>query len=236
MMRLFFALLWMIPLASQAAWVNLFGTGTERSGHAVQLDNEALVSGLRQVLAQSSDQAANVLGRPDGYRLNPRVAISLPPGLHDIERDLRHFGLDRYIDDLVYDMNRAAEAAVPDAKNLLLADIDSLTIDDPGSVVRGPDDAATAYLRAHTEASLVSSLRPVIARATEVSGAAAAYKELLRKGSYFGKLGEDKKLDLDDYIARRTIDGMFIMMADEEHRIRHSPRARSTQLMKQMFR
>ncbi|MHB8455774.1 MAG: DUF4197 domain-containing protein [Acidiferrobacterales bacterium] len=236
MMRLlFFTLLWMMPLASHAAWANWFGIGTDKSEHAVQLDDDSLVSGLRQVLEQSSDQAANLLGRPDGYRLNPRVAIGLPPGLHNVEQDLRRFGMDRYIDDLVYDMNRAAEAAVPDAKTLLLADIQNLTIDDPGSIVRGPDDAATAYLRTHTQTSLVASLRPVIARTTEVSGATAAYKELLRKGSYFGKSAEDTNLDIDDYIARRMIDGMFITMADEEHRIRHNPRARSTQLMKQMF-
>ncbi len=233
---LVFTLLCMMPLASQAGWGNWFGTRTEKPGYAVQLDNESLVSGLRQVLEQSSDQAANLLGRPDGYRLNPRVAIGLPPDLHDIERNLRRFGMDRSIDDLVYDMNRAAEAAVPDAKTQLLADINSLSIDDPGSIVRGPDDAATAYLRARTEASLVASLRPVIARTTEVSGATAAYKELLKKGSYFGKPREEANPDLDDYIARRMIDGMFITMADEEHRIRHNPRARSTQLMKQMFR
>lgn len=234
--RLLLVLLGLAPIASDAGLLNWGKGSTNAAAPATPLDNQTLAIGLQQVLDQAAASAVNMLGRPDGFRLNPRVAIGLPPDLDGVAQSLRRFGMGSDVNEFVADINKAAEAAVPDAKPILLAEIHALTIGNADVIVRGPDDAATAYFRAQSRADLVARLKPVVAQTINASGTTAAYRQLLRKASYFGSSASERSADLEDYVAQRMADGIFIMMADEEHRIRHDAAARTTPLLRQIFR
>lgn len=200
------------------------------------LDPQVEAQAVREALAQAADQAVNRLGRPDGYYGNPRVRIELPEELARAERGLRRYGLERYVEEFVQSMNRAAEAAVPVTKPVLLAEVQDMSLADATAIVHGDDDAATRYFRAHTEAQLAQRLRPVVADATSRAGATAAYKRLLKKAALLDRSSGTARVDLDAYVTRETLAGLYLVMAEEERRIRSDPLARGTDILKRVFR
>jgi len=191
---------------------------------------------VRQALSQSADTAVNSLGRADGYWANPRVRVPLPEELRRIEKALRRYGLERYAEEFAESLNRAAEAAVPVAKPVLLAAIHDMSLNDVAAIVRGNDDAATRYFREHTETALRERLRPIVADATAHANVTASYKRLMKKAAFLEKAVEPGRLDLDAYVTRAALDGLYLLMAEEEQRIRRNPLARGTDLLKQVFR
>jgi len=208
--------------------------GKLRVASAIDPDRQA--QAVRQTLSQSADAAVNRLGRADGYWANPLARIPLPEELRRFEKSLRRYGLERYAEEFAESLNRAAEAAVPLAKPVLLAAIRDMSLSDAVGIVRGDDDAATRYFRAHTDAVLREHLKPIVAEATARANVTAAYKRLMKKAAFLEKAVEPGHLDLDTYVTRAALDGLYLLMAEEERRIRRNPLARSTDLMKKVFR
>jgi hypothetical protein len=202
----------------------------------VAADPDTQAQAVRQVLSQSVDMAVNRLGRTDGYWANPQVRIPLPEELRRVEKTLRRYGLERYAEEFSESLNRAAEAAVPVAKPVLLAAIRDMSLNDAVGIVRGNDDAATQYFRVHTDAVLRERLRPIVADATAHAHVTAAYKRLMKKATFLEKAVEPGYLDLDAYVTRAALDGLYLLMAEEEQRIRRNPLARTTDLLKNVFR
>jgi len=191
---------------------------------------------VRQALTQAVDVAVSQLGRTDGYWSNPQVRIPLPEELRHLEKTLRRVGLERYVVEFDESLNRAAEEAVPAAKPVLVAAIRELSLRDAVDIVRGGDDAATRYFRYHSDAVLRERLQPIVAQAMSRVQVAAAYKRLMKKSAFLDKAAEPGHLDLDAYVTRETVNGLYLLMAEEERRIRRDPLARSTELLKSVFR
>jgi hypothetical protein len=204
--------------------------------HPVAADPDTQAQAVRQALAQSVDMAVNRLGRADGYWANPQVRIPLPESLRRVEKTLRRYGLERHADDFAESLNRAAEAAVPVAKPVLLAAIRDMSLNDAVGIVRGGEDAATRYFRTHTDVALHERLKPIVAEATARANVTAAYKRLMKKATFLDKAVEPGQLDLDAYVTRAALDGLYLLMAEEERRIRRNPLARSTDLLQRVFR
>lgn len=202
----------------------------------VAADSDAQAQAVRQALSQSADMAVNRLGRVNGYWENPQVRIPLPESLRRVEKMLRRYGLERYADDFSESLNRAAEAAVPAAKPVLLTAIRDMSLDDAVGIVRGDEDAATRYFRLHTDVVLHERLKPIVAQATARANVTAAYKRLMKKVTVLDKTVDPGHLDLDAYVTRAALDGLYLLMAEEERRIRRNPLARSTDLLKKVFR
>jgi len=190
---------------------------------------------VRQALSQSVDTAVNRLGRADGYWANPQVRIPLPEELRRVEKTLRRYGLERYTEEFAESLNRAAETAVPVAKPVLLAAIRDMSLNDAVGIVRGSDDAATHYFRVHTDAALRERLKPIVADATAHANVTAAYKRLMKKATFLEKSVEPGRLDLDAYVTNAALGGLYLLMAEEERRIRRNPLARTTDLLKEVF-
>lgn len=199
--------------------------------------NEASPSqAVREALTQSADRAVNRLGRPDGFLGDPHVRIGLPEELARIEKSLRRYGLERYAEEFVQSINRAAEAAMPGAKPIVLQAVRDMTLTDATKIIHGPEDAATRYFRQRTAAPLTAQLRPVIAQSTARVGVTGAYKRMMRKVAIFEKGQDSTRLDLDAYVTREALDGLYKIMAEEEKRIRRDPVARTTELLRSIFR
>jgi len=202
----------------------------------VATDPDTQAQAIRQALSQSVDVAVNRLGRADGYWANPQVRIPLPESLRRVEKTLRRYGIERYADDFAESLNRAAEAAMPAAKHVLLAAIRDISLDDAMGIVRGDEDAATRYFRLHTDAALHARLEPIVAQATASANVTAAYKRLMKKATFLDKAADPGSLDLDAYVTRAALDGLYLLMTEEERRIRRNPLARTTDLLKKVFR
>lgn len=189
---------------------------------------------LKEVLVQGATRAVELLGRPDGFLGNAQVRIPLPDGLRRVERVLRAAGMGRQVDELVTSMNRAAEQAVPQAKSLLLGAVRQMTVSDAKAIVQGGDDSVTRYFRDRTADELGARFLPVVRRATERVQLAQQYDRLAGQASQLGLIRQDDAR-IDAWVTRKAIDGLFVMIAEEERAIRADPARAVGDLARRVF-
>lgn len=240
--------LWLAAtLAPEAARADLWDTlGLRKRIRAVaEVSESEITAGLREALAQGVQQAVTNLGRTNGFLQDIQVRIPLPPALERVEKTLRQVGQARLADDFVATLNRAAEQAVPESGPVLADAIRQMTLDDARSILNSTNTAATDFFRRTSQTNLQTRLLPIVKAATDHTGVTASYKGLLDRSGLggsglLGGLGRSllgaETLDLDDYVTRKALDGLFLKIADEERRIRADPGARATELLQRVFR
>jgi hypothetical protein len=192
------------------------------------------VSGLRLALTQGAQSAVGKLGVADGFFGNPEVRIPLPGKLKKAENALRMLGYGSQVDGLVQSMNHAAEAAVPEAKALLVESIRQMSITDAAAVLSGGPDSATQYFRRTTSAKLTESFLPIVRRSTSQLGVAQRYNELGGKLAQAGLLGQEEST-IEGYVTQKALDGLFLMISKEEAAIRQNPLGQSSRLLQRVF-
>ena len=231
------------PLVGRAGWLDLLNpkSGSNTTGSAAvpttlaALSQSDVASGLKEALSKGVNQAIANLGKEGGFLNNADVKIPMPPQLHQVEGALRAVGQSKMADEFVATMNHAAEQAVPVAANVFAGAITNMTVEDAKAILTGPSDAATQYFRKTSETQLHEQFLPIVRDATAKTGVTAAYKNLLRQaGPAAAFLGKDAG-DLDGYVTKKSLDGLFKMVAAEEKRIREDPAARTTDLLKKVF-
>ncbi|KPK12685.1 MAG: hypothetical protein AMJ68_01185 [Acidithiobacillales bacterium SG8_45] len=206
-----------------------------RTGSSKPATQQQMVAGVREALNQGTDRAVKYLGRKDGFMKNPQVRIPMPSHLRSIDKGLRSVGQGKVADDFILSLNRAAESAVPLAKNVLTDAIRKMTVQDVVNIVRGPDNAATEYFRRVSEPKLRKGMLPIVARETDRVGVTRSYKSLVQQAGPLASFVDTKSLDLDGYVTQKSLDGLFLLIAQEEKRIRKEPVARTTELLKLVF-
>jgi hypothetical protein len=211
----------------------LLGTQAQALGLA-DLSNKDAASGLKEALTKGSQAAVAALGKPDGFLSNERVKIPLPESLHKVEGMMRGLGMGKYADELVTTMNRAAESAVVEAKPLLVNAVKNMSVQDAKSILSGGQDAATQYFKRTTSAPLTEKFLPIVSKATQKVRLAEKYNEFAGKGAKFG-LVDAKDADLNAYVTRKALDGLFLMIADEEKKIRQDPLGAASGIISKVF-
>jgi hypothetical protein len=199
------------------------------------LTNDEMISGLKEALAKGTQFAVDNLGKEGGFLDNASVRIPMPKSLSWVEKTLRTLHQDRLADEFVASMNHAAERAVPEAAAVFGDAIKHMTLEDARGILSGPDDAATQYFRKTTSATLTEKMRPIVEEATAATGVTASYKNMMSRAGGMTSLLSSNATDLDGYVTEKTLDGLFLMVAEEEKRIRENPMARTTDLLKKVF-
>ncbi len=235
------ALLLGAPLLAQAAsWGDLGGSllkglgGTTQPGTS-SLSQPEVVAGLREALVKGSEIVVGELGRPDGFLNHADVRIPLPGPLESIGKGMRSFGMGGYVDSFETSLNRAAEQAVPEALDLLVATVREMSIDDAMGILNGPEDAATSYFREQNQARLAERFLPIVKEATANVGVTQSYKSMLGQAGMAAAMFDAESLDIDRYVTDEAIDGLFLLLAREEKRIREDPLARTSDLLQRVF-
>jgi len=217
-----------------AALVGLVFVAVSHAADLGSFTNTDMVTGLKDALNQGASAAVGKLGQENGFLGDPKVKIPLPATLQKAEKAMRTFGMGKQADELVTAMNRAAEAAVPEAKALLLDSVKKMSVDDAKGILTGGDNAATQYFRKTTEAPLTTKFLPIVKQSTQKVGLAEQYNEFAATGSRFGLVkGEDAKLE--NYVTRKALDGLYLMMAEEEKALRANPVHAGSALVKKLF-
>lgn len=239
---LFFAIAFGTAWPAHAGWSDLVNkiSGAVGAPGATGVGGTALsdgdvIAGLKEALAKGTRSAVSALGRPDGYLGRPQVRIPLPGGLATVANGMRRLGQGRYADQLETTLNRAAERAVPEAAPIFANAVRNMNLDDARRILNGPDDAATRYFRKVGGKRLFARMRPIVSDATDAAGVSGAYKQLQTKAGIATQLLGMKTPDLDSYVTNKALDGLFLMIAAEEKRIRKNPAARTTELLKRVF-
>jgi hypothetical protein len=209
-------------------------TNSRNSAGLSQFSSQDQISSLKQALTQGAQTAVANLATENGFLGNDKVRIPLPESLQKAESLLRKFGMGKYADDLITSMSRAAEAAAPKAKTLLTNAVKKMTVEDAKSILMGDDDAATQYFRKNTETALSDEFKPIVSESMKKVKLAEIYDQLAGKGAQFG-LVDEKDAKLDDYITRKALDGLFLMMVEQEKVIRDNPLQATGNLAKKIF-
>ena len=207
------------------------------AAHALSFDaltNRDASGGLKEALTQGAGKAVAALGRSDGFLGNPKVKIPLPESLQQVESMMRTFGLGKHADELVTTMNRAAEAAVPEAKALLVNSVRQMSVQDAKGILAGGDDSATQYFRRTTAGPLTEKFRPVVKKAMQKVKLAEKYDRFAGKAAQFGLISE-ADAQLDHYVTQKALDGLYLMIAEEEKAIRKDPVSAAGSLARKVF-
>ena len=205
-------------------------TGARAAG----LSETDAVSGLRAALERGAVAAVGLLGRTDGFLGNPQVRIPLPPALEEAAKLLKMTGQSKRIDELVTAMNRAAEAAVPEAKGLLVNAVKTMSVEDALQVLRGGDTAVTQFFAGKTREPLGLKFLPIVERATAKVKLADKYNAVAGKGVGLG-LVKREDANVQQYVTRKALDGLYFMIGEEEKKIRSDPVGTGSAILKKVF-
>jgi len=197
------------------------------------LSDDKIIAGLKQALQVSTGKAVALTGRPDGFLKNQAIKILLPPKLETVGKGLRMLGMGAKVDELEVGMNRAAEQAAPQAKQIFLAALRRMTFDDARHVLAGGDTAATEYFKRTSSSDITTAFSPIVHRSLERVGVVQQYDQVIKSAPGGNVLAG--QFDLDKYVVGKTLDGLFYTLGEEEKKIRKNPAAQTTALLKEVF-
>jgi len=198
------------------------------------LTNQDAARGIKGALTQGATSAIAKLGVPGGFLNNPKVKISLPPALDELAKGMRLMGQGKDADELVATMNRAAEQAVPEAKALMLDAVKTMSIQDAKKILTGGNDSVTQFFKVKTAAALTEKFLPIVKRATDRVGLAQKYNQFAAEGAKLGVIKADEA-NIESYVTEKALDGLYLMIGEEERAIRQNPAAAASAIVSKVF-
>lgn len=198
------------------------------------LSNADATKGLKTALEKGALSAVNLLGATDGFLGNEKVRIPLPGYLEDAAKWMRTFGQGARVDELVTSMNRGAESAVPMAKDLLVKAVQTMSVTDAKGILAGGETAVTDFFASKTRPALATKFLPVVTKATEKVGLADKYNQVAGKASELG-LVKKEDANIQQYVTGKALDGLFLMISEEEKKIRQNPVAYGSSILTKVF-
>jgi hypothetical protein len=208
-----------------AAWPSAEAAGITESDAAL---------GVRAALERGAVAAVGLLGKTGGFLDNPKVRIPLPGFLNDAAKLLKFTGQQKRIDDLVLAMNRAAEAAVPQAKTLLVNAVKAMSVEDGKQILTGGDNSVTTFFASKTRQPLSVTFLPIVTKATEKVSLAAKYNSVASKASSLGMVSKEDA-NIEGYVTAKALDGLYLMIGEEERKIRKDPIGTGSAILQKVF-
>jgi hypothetical protein len=198
------------------------------------LTEKDAADGIKEALVNGTGESVKLVSVVNGYWANPEIKIPFPAEAKEMESKLRAIGMSKKVDEFNESMNRAAEKAAIEAKPIFIAAIKGMTVRDAINIVKGSENAATTYLKNTTSPELIARFQPIIKTSLDDVNATKYWNDLI---TLYNKIPMVKKMnpDLAQYVTTRAIDGLFIMIAKEELKIRKDPMARTSELLKKVF-
>jgi hypothetical protein len=206
----------------------------ESMGLSEELSTEKIIEGLKEALQVGTGNAVEMGSRLNGYHQNPKIRIPLPGAVKKVEGVLRTVGYGNQVDAFELSMNRAAEKAVPEAKTIFWDAIKEMNVTDARKILEGKEHEATLYFKEKTYEPLYKLFEPIVNTTMGQVGVTRQYQVLEKKVRTI-PFTEGLTVDLDDYVTKGALDGLFLMIAEEEKKIREDPMARVTPLLKEVF-
>ena len=196
--------------------------------------DDQVVAGLKEALSIGTANAVTATSRLDGYFGNAAIKILMPEKIRKVADVLGKMGFRKEVDDFVLSMNRAAEKAAPQARVFFVDAVKQMTFEDARAILSGGDTAATDYFKAKTLPRIREAFQPVVASSMNEVGVTRSYKEMM--GRYTAlPFVRAESVDLDRYVTDKALDGLFLVLGQEEMKIRRDPAARVTDLLKTVF-
>jgi hypothetical protein len=235
MKKITFLLVLALSAATLESNAQLFKDAKKMLGQkSTGLSEKDAADGIKEALVKGITEGVKLVAKLDGYFGNPEIKIPFPPEAKEAETKLRSIGMGKQVDEFIVSVNRAAEDAAKDAKDIFVVAIKNLTVKDAINIVKGSNDAATQYLKRTTSPELIVKFKPVIKTSLDKVNATKYWTDIINA---YNKIPFVKKMNpnLTEYVTGKAIDGLFVMVAKEELKIRKDPVARTTELLKKVF-
>jgi Protein of unknown function (DUF4197) len=223
-----------VPLLSACALFTGLVAGAALAAGLADLSNADAARGIKGALTQGASSAVSKLGVPGGFLNNPKVKIPLPPALDEVAKAMRMLGAGKDADELEVAMNKAAEQAVPEAKGLLTDAVRTMTVSDAKGILTGGDNSVTQFFRSKTAAPLAVKFLPIIKQATDRVGLAQKYDQFAGQGVKYGLIKGDAG-NIEQYVTDKALDGLYLMIGEEERAIRQNPAAAASAIVSKVF-
>lgn len=222
--------LFVLSLASCAE----LSTLTQTTTPPAPLTEGEVIRGLKAALEKGITEASKQASQTNGYYGNSLIKIPFPPDAEKVETRLRQMGLGGEVDTFITSLNRAAEQASKEAVDVFVGAIRQMTIEDAWGILRGEQDAATLYLKRTTTPELERRFQPIVSNALNTVNATKYYGDLVNT---YNKIPLVTRVDpdLEGYATQKAIDGLFVLVAQEEAKIREDPVARTSDILKRVF-
>jgi hypothetical protein len=191
-------------------------------------------AGIKEALEKGTGESVNLVSKLDGYFSNPEIKIPFPENAKEVESKLRTIGMGSQVDQVVLSINRAAEDAAKSAQPIFISAIKGMTVNDAIQIVKGSNNAATMYLKKSTSPELRAKFSPVIKTSLDKVDATRLWADVINTYNQIPFVKKQNP-DLTAYVTEKAIDGLFVMIAREEVKIRQNPVARTTELLKKVF-
>ena len=225
----------MTPFASTGTdFGSLFNKVQEAFSESSGLSQSEIVKGLKEALEVGTSKTVQALSKTNGYYNNPKVKIPLPEAVQKFESVLRATGFESQLEEFEVSMNRAAEKAAPKAKALFVGAIKEMSFSDADNILNGPDNAATEYFQNKTASKLEALFKPIVQQSMDKVGVTQYYKSVSGQIQTI-PFANQYVVDLDTYVTEKSVDGLFVRLAEEEAKIRNDPAARVTDLLQKVF-
>lgn len=223
-----------IGLLSGAGLCGVGASPAQAGSMLGSLSDGDAASGIRAALERGAESAVGLLGKSNGFLGNPKVKIPLPGMLKKAAKLLKATGQGDTVDELITAMNRAAEAAVPQAKDLLVSSVKSMSVQDAKKILGGGGTSVTDFFAEKTRVPLQGRFLPVVTKATEKVGLAAQYNDVAGKAAGMG-LMKAEDANIQQYVTTKSLDGLYLMIGEEEKKIRQDPIGTGSNLLKKVF-
>jgi hypothetical protein len=202
---------------------------------AAQLPDAKIADGLKEALKVATEKTVSLTGKTDGYFANQAIKILMPDKLKSLESGLRAVGYGSQIDEFVLSMNRAAESAAPQAKQIFVDAIGKMSFDDARKILNGSNTAATDFFKSKTTPQLTTAFKPAVSKSMNEVGVTRQYKDLVGRFESI-PFAKSQAFDLDGYVVDKGLAGLFHVLGEQEQQIRTNPTARVTDLLKEVFK
>ena len=222
---------------STSALIGLLVLAVHEQARALSLSdltNQDASQGIKVALEKGALAAVALLGKADGFLGNPKVRIPLPGFLEDASKLLKLTGQGKRVDELVTSMNRAAEAAVPMGKDLLVGAVKSMSVTDAKNILRGGENSVTQFFADKTRSPLGEKFLPIVTKATERVGLANQYNRVAGKAAGFG-LVKSEDANIQRYVTGKSLDGLYTIIGEEERKIRQDPVGTGSAILQKVF-
>jgi RNA binding exosome subunit len=225
-----------LVFSTAGSYAGLFDTIKERVGLSQKqsLDNDTMISGLKEALSIGTENAVKSVSQVDGYFGNEIIKVLMPEKIKKVAEVLGKVGYQQQVDDFILSMNRAAERAAPKAASIFGSAIKEMTLEDARGILDGGDTAATDYFKAKTSDTIYETFKPIISSSMNEVGVTRSYKEMMDKYTSLPFM-KSESLDLDHYVTDKSLGGLFYMLGQEEKKIGTNPAGRVTELLKKVF-
>ena len=233
------ALLTATSVFAEPQWLKKLGdmAGSQMdAAKNVSLSDTKIGAGLKEALKVGIDNAIKLTGKTDGYFANELIKITMPQKLQMMEKPLRTLGFTKQIDEFILSMNRAAEKAAPSARDIFIDAIFKVNLADVQGLYKGGPNAATEFLKNKTYNKLKSQFAPIVTKALAEYNVTKKYQDIIGRYQQIPFAQKYPAPSIEDYVVTKSLDGLFVVLGQEEAKIRKDPAARTTDLLKEIFK